>query len=144
MSTSIELGPKARVQDSHTKASGFGNQVSRPANILLIVMFTVISVACLYPLLLVISVSFTDEQTIIREGYNIFPKVFSTYSYRYLFEDAGKIFRGYGVSILVTVIGTLGSLILTSLLAYPISRKDMPLRNGIAFAVLVGTGGSTG
>ncbi|MBW4081552.1 carbohydrate ABC transporter permease [Paenibacillus sp. S150] len=135
MSTSVEIVPKAYEQGGKTKTSGYGNQVSRPANILLVAMFTVISIACLYPLLLVISVSFTDEQTIITQGYNIFPKVFSTYSYRYLFEDAEKIFRGYGVSILVTVIGTLGSLLLTSLLAYPISRRDMPLRNAIAFAV---------
>jgi putative aldouronate transport system permease protein len=120
---------------AHIETQSHGNRISRSANALLVAMFLLISIACLYPVLLVISVSFTDEQVITTSGYNIFPKVFSTYSYEYLFNDAEKIFRGYGVSIAVTLLGTFGSLLLTSLLAYPISRRDMPYRNFLAFFV---------
>lgn len=115
--------------------SGYGNRISRPANWLLCILFGLLSIACIFPVLLVISVSLTDENAIVLHGYRIIPKVFSLYAYQYLFEDAAKIFRGYGVSILVTVVGTIGSLALTSLLAYPISRKELPGRNVIAFAV---------
>ncbi|MGG1519318.1 carbohydrate ABC transporter permease [Paenibacillus oryzisoli] len=122
-------------QTSKTESNNYSNRISGLANFLLVVMFTVLSIVCLYPLLLVIAVSFTDEHTIITSGYNIFPKVFSTFAYEYLFQDAEKIFRGYGVSIVVTVIGTIVSLLLTALFAYPISRKDMPYRNFLSFVV---------
>jgi putative aldouronate transport system permease protein len=135
MNAHIEIQSQVLEQSKKAEIHNYSNRISRPANALLVVMFALLSIACLYPLLLVISVSFTDEQTILKNGYNIFPKVFSLNSYRYLFQDYEKIFRGYGVSILVTVVGTLGSLLLTSLLAFPISRKDMPYRNFLAFAV---------
>jgi putative aldouronate transport system permease protein len=118
-----------------TTAPQYSNRVSNSTNVLLHVMFWIISIACLFPLLLVVSVSLTDEQTIVKYGYNIIPKVFSLYAYEYLFHDAKKIFIGYGISILVTLIGTVGSLFLTSLLAFPISRRDMPYRNFLAFVV---------
>ncbi|MEK0316137.1 carbohydrate ABC transporter permease [Cohnella sp. 56] len=135
MNAHIETTPLTAEKAEKTEGHGFGNRISKPANFLLVLMFTLIGIACLYPVLLVIAVSFTDEQTITTSGYNIIPKVFSTYSYEYLFQDAGKIFRGYGVSIAVTLLGTLGSLLLTSLFAYPISRKDLPYRNLLAFFV---------
>ncbi|QHT59784.1 carbohydrate ABC transporter permease [Paenibacillus lycopersici] len=127
--------------DSQITSGGTGaaassvNQISRVSNALLVVLFVLLSVACLYPLLLVIAVSFTDEHAIALHGYNIIPKQLSDYAYRYLFKDPGEIIRGYGVSILVTVVGTIGSLLLTALYAFPISRKDMPYRNVLAFIV---------
>jgi putative aldouronate transport system permease protein len=135
MNTHIETQPQVVEQTRKVEDYSYSNRISLPANALLVAMFTLLSIACLYPLLLVISVSFTDEQTILTSGYNIFPKVFSINSYRYLFQDADKIFLGYGVSILVTVVGTIGSLLLTALLAFPLSRKDMPYRNFLSFAV---------
>jgi putative aldouronate transport system permease protein len=135
LDTRLEKQNQEITQNTKVDTHGYSNRISFQANALLVIMFILLSIACLYPLLLVISVSFTDEQAIIQHGYNIFPKVFSLDSYRYLFLDAGKIWRGYGVSILVTVIGTLGSILLTALIAFPISRQDMPYRNFLAFAV---------
>ena len=45
------------------------------------------------------------------------------------------IFRAYGITLLITVVGTIVSLIITPLLAYPISRRDFKARNGFAFFV---------
>jgi putative aldouronate transport system permease protein len=135
MSAHIERQSEVFNQRNKEETYNYSNRISRSANALLVVMFMLISIACLYPVLLVISVSFTDEQAITTSGYNIIPKIFSTYSYEYVFRDADKIFRGYGVSIAVTILGTLGSLLLTSLFAYPISRRDMPYRNFLAFVV---------
>lgn len=56
-------------------------------------------------------------------------------AYTYLFSDASIILRAYGISILVTVIGTSISLLIISMLAYPMSRQDYPLRKVLAFFV---------
>lgn len=90
---------------------------------------------CILPFILLISSSLTDEQTLIREGYSFIPKVLSLDSYTYLFTKSDAIGRGYIITICVTVIGTLLNLTLTTLLAYPLSRRDLPHRNVFSFIV---------
>jgi putative aldouronate transport system permease protein len=98
-------------------------------------IFLLISVAALVPFLLLISSSITDEQEIIRSGYSFIPRKLSFAAYEYLMHDAGGILRSYGISITVTVIGTLVGLFMIALFAYPISRRDMPFRNSLSFYV---------
>jgi putative aldouronate transport system permease protein len=102
---------------------------------LLHVLFIIVTCTMIFPLLLVVIVSFTDEMTITREGYSYFPKQLSLEAYKYLFLDSMTIIRAYGVTILATVAGGLGGLLLTSLLAYPISRNDLPLRKTLSFYI---------
>jgi putative aldouronate transport system permease protein len=98
-------------------------------------VFIVITALCLLPFVLLVTASFTDEQTIIRNGYSYFPEKLSLYAYEYLFKSSNSIFNSYGISILVTVTGTVVGLLMVTLLAYPLSRKDMPLRTGLSFYV---------
>ncbi len=88
---------------------------------------------CLLPFLLLIVSSFTDETTLIQDGYAFFPKKLSLEAYRYLLVDSTAIARGYLISVVVTVVGTTINLLLTVMLAYPLSRKDLPKRNFFAF-----------
>ncbi len=46
-----------------------------------------------------------------------------------------KITKGYGITILVTAIGTVCSVLMTTLFAYPLSRKELPFRYGFSFFV---------
>ncbi|PRX61118.1 putative aldouronate transport system permease protein [Cohnella sp. SGD-V74] len=95
---------------------------------------TLFALMCLYPLLLTLSVSFSSEQAIARSGYSIFPQDFSLDTYRYIFVNSGdRIARSYVVTIIVTIAGTLGALLLTSMVAYAISIKKLRYRNVIAF-----------
>lgn len=71
--------------------------------------------------------------TLTRNGYSFFPEVFSLETYRYIIRSAGTILRGYVMTIVVTVIGTVCNLVLTILFAYPLSRKDLPYRSGLSF-----------
>jgi len=80
-----------------------------------------------------VSASFTEEATLARNGYQFIPEAFSLETYNYIFRSASTIFRGYGMTIFITVVGTLSNLILTILFAYPLSRKDLPFRSGISF-----------
>ncbi|MEK8127633.1 carbohydrate ABC transporter permease [Paenibacillus filicis] len=99
------------------------------------VLFILIAIGCLIPFLLLLSASMTDESMIIRDGYSFFPAEISLESYRFIFEDSSLIFSAYGISILVTVVGTFASLIIMTLLAYPLSKQDLPLRNPLSFFI---------
>jgi putative aldouronate transport system permease protein len=90
------------------------------------------SLCCLVPFIIVISSSFTDEQMIIEHGYSLIPRQFTLLAYKYILGDPTQIVRAYGVTVFVTVVGTIISLMLSSCLAYVLSRKDFPHRNKIS------------
>lgn len=93
----------------------------------------ILVLTCVLPFLLMVMASLTEEATLTRNGYSFFPKVFSLETYRYIIRSANTILRGYGMTILVTVIGTLCNLTLTILYAYPLSRRDLPYRGFLSF-----------
>lgn len=108
-----------------------GKGFQRAAHVVMILL----CVFCLFPFVLLISSSITDEMTLIREGYSVIPKVVSFDAYKYLFVSSKAIARGYKITVFVTVIGTLVNLTFTTLLAYPLSRKDLPHRSFFSFFV---------
>jgi len=85
------------------------------------------------PFVLLISSSMTSEQSLIRDGYSFLPKELDFTAYKLLLGGSSSVLNGYAVSFAVTFVGTLCSLIITTLFAYPLSRKDLPARNFFAF-----------
>ncbi|MEF2243762.1 MULTISPECIES: carbohydrate ABC transporter permease [unclassified Paenibacillus] len=110
-------------------------KVSRLEQIIVHTVFIIAAGLCLIPFLLLISASLTNEQSIVQYGYSLLPRNFSIESYRYLLKEPQMIVNAYGISILVTAVGTMVSLLIMTLLAYPISRRDLPFRNAIAFFI---------
>lgn len=89
---------------------------------------------CLYPMLLTVTVSFTSERLIATDGYKLIPKAFTLDTYTYIFAHSGvRILRSYGVTIFITLFGTLGSMLVTSMLGFAISLRELRYRNVIAF-----------
>lgn len=97
--------------------------------------FILLCIIAAAPFLLLISSSITEESTLLQYGYSFFPKKVSFYAYEYLFQSGGKIIRGLGLSVLVTIVGTACSILMTVMFAYPISRKELPHRNLFSFLV---------
>ena len=93
------------------------------------------ALACLLPLLLVLSVSLSSESAVVLHGYSIFPQDFSLDTYKYIFQHSGaKILRSYGVTLFITVVGTLIATTITAMIAYALSIKNLRYRNLITFA----------
>lgn len=97
------------------------------------ILMCALSICALVPFILLIMSSLTDEQALITNGYSFFPAKFSTYAYEYLFTKSKAVLRGYGISAVVTTVGTVCNLLITTLYAYPLSRKELPGRNFFAF-----------
>ncbi|ROR27396.1 carbohydrate ABC transporter membrane protein 2 (CUT1 family) [Mobilisporobacter senegalensis] len=91
-------------------------------------------VICLYPLILTLSASLSSEKDIVRFGYSLIPKDFTLDTYHYMFLNSGKqILKSYGITIFITVVGTVGAMIITSMMAFAISIRTLKYRNIIAF-----------
>lgn len=84
----------------------------------------------LYPLILTVSNSVSDPQSIVRGEVKLLPVGFSFESYEKVFENE-DIIRGFINSVIYTVVGTIVNLIMTILAAYPLSRKDLVGKNVI-------------
>lgn len=91
------------------------------------------AIVCLAPFVIMISGSFTSEQYIAFHGFNIIPKEFTVEAYKIVFKVPEMIARAYGVSILVTIVGTVAGLFLTSMTAFVLSRQDFKYRYFFSF-----------
>lgn len=109
------------------------NRISTGSNLLLNLMFLLYVAVCMAPLLLVAVISFTDEKEIMQNGYSFLPRLFTTKAYDYVLTAGDTIWRAYGVSIFVTVVGTLLSLLIICMYAYPLSRNSFKYKSQFAF-----------
>lgn len=96
-------------------------------------IMAVLVLYCMLPLLLLFSSSITEEQALIVDGYSLVPSAIDWSAYKYILIDSVQIVRGYGISAAVTLLGTVCNLTLTTLFAYPLSRRDLPGKTLIAF-----------
>jgi ABC-type glycerol-3-phosphate transport system permease component len=92
----------------------------------------IFAAACIYPFILMLVSSFTDEATLIREGYSLFPSKWSLNAYRSVLTTQA-VPNAYRVTVLITAGGTVLSLIVTALCSYAISGNTLRYRNVIAF-----------
>ncbi len=100
---------------------------------IILIFFTICAVM---PFVMLLASSLTDNSTLSRFGYNFWPRKFSAYAYEYVFKtNAKEVFTAYGITLLVTVIGTAISLLIGPMLAYPLSRKDYKKGKIITFLV---------
>lgn len=97
--------------------------------IIINIILGLLAVICVAPFLLMIMSSVTSERALAVNGYSFIPKEFDLSAYKYLLLSSTVLLKSYGISILVTVVGTVLNLVLTVLFAYPLSRRDLPGRN---------------
>lgn len=108
---------------------------SKTFNRVATVILAVLVAVTLLPILLIIIASFTQETVLLRDGYTFIPKAWSLDAYRYIVRQGATIARAYGVSMLVTVLGTVLSVLITTTLAYPMSKRSFKYSNALSFFV---------
>ena len=95
-----------------------------------------VMVIVIFPFLLLFISSITEENTLLINGYSIFPEKLSFDAYKYIWNSRDVIFRAYGITVCVTVIGTLAHVAIVAMAAYPLSLRNLPGRSFFSFAIL--------
>lgn len=95
----------------------------------------ILMLRCVLPFILLIMASITDEATLTLYGYSFFPRKFNLRAYDYLFQSIERIARAYGITILVTLVGTTLNVTMTMFMAYLLSKQDLPGRNFLSFFI---------
>ena len=105
--------------------------MTRSAHAVLILL----TLAAIVPFVLLIIASFTDNNVAITEGFSFFPSKWSTDAYQYIVNEKDTMLRAYGITIVVTLIGTTLGLLISVMLAYSLANSDLPGRNFMTFFV---------
>ncbi len=107
----------------------------------LIMAFALLLLAfcCLFPFYLVLVNSFATEASILKNGYQIIPEQFSLEAYRSIFYKGSSTLKSYGITILVTVTGTLLAVIITFMSGFSLANERLKYRNGFALFFFITT-----
>lgn len=99
------------------------------------VLLTLLSVLCVLPFIVIISGSFTSNSAIIHDGFSIFPREFTLEAYNTIFKNPQDIVQAYKMNVYYTFMGTALGLLVITLTAYVISRKEFKYRNTVSFLI---------
>lgn len=112
------------------------HDISPLTNIWITLFFGVFSLVCVVPFMTVVMSSITDESTLRINGYSLLPEKFSFSAYEYIFKAGDQILRSFGISIFITVVGTVISVLVTSFYAYALSRPSFKYRSFFGYLAI--------
>ncbi|MCR4655398.1 MAG: carbohydrate ABC transporter permease [Lachnospiraceae bacterium] len=110
---------------------------SRRVNRVVTFLFTALAFVVFLPVLLVMIVSVSSQDSVTAVGYSFFPQSFSLDAYRYLAGSGGYLARSFFNSLFITAAGTVLGLLLMCPMAYALSRKEFRLRGGMLVFIMI-------
>jgi putative aldouronate transport system permease protein len=115
-----------------SKYDTLGEKTFDVLNYLVLALFAAVTVL---PFVYIIAGSFATEVELMERKFFLFPRDPSLSAYYYIFSSA-TLFRSIGISVFITVFGTLTNLAFTLSMAYALSRKDLIGRNAVLNLVI--------
>ena len=109
------------------------NVVSRKTETLFHLILGIFALACIIPFIFVIIISFSSEESIRQIGYSFTPVRWSLDAYNQVFNLGDALWRSYFNSFFITIVGTVLSVTMCVLYAYPLFRKDYKFRGFFSF-----------
>jgi len=113
------------------------NRILPSTNVVFNIMLIMITIACIIPVIFIFIISISSEASLRMNGYQFWPESFSLEAYRFLMREAKIIIKSLGVTILVTAVGTLLGVILTSAMGYALSRREFKLNSFFTMIVFI-------
>lgn len=119
---------------SHRKGRALRlNQVSAGTELIFHIILGLFAACCILPFLFVVIISFSAESSIKTIGYSFVPAQWSLEAYRQVFKLGDQLWLSYFNSFFITIVGTVVSVAICVLYAYPLFRKDFKLRGFFTF-----------
>jgi len=100
------------------------------------VIMMIMALMAVIPMVLLVISSLTDNDILIRNGYSFIPEKWSLDAYSYIFSASNSAIHAYGISIALTVTGTILALTITTMLAYALSKPYLPGKKILTFLVV--------
>lgn len=145
MSISTALSKKTiKEKLKHENEDNKFTKISKKSNLVMNIILVTLSILSILPFLFVAIISLSSEESLRANGYSLIPEEWSLYAYRYLFNSGNQMLKSYGITIMVTVLGTIIGLLLISTYAYVLSRRSFAYKKFftmVAFIPMLFSGG---
>ena len=122
---------------AHKMKISTGRKKIGPGQIILLICVLIFTVFCFAPVVLVFISAFTDEMWINQNGFSFFPGKWSMDGMNSVLRYVSQLLTSYGITILITVVGTFGGLLVMSMYAYSISRPHFRLARFLSIFLLI-------
>jgi len=99
------------------------------------IIMIILSLIVIFPLVLLIMSSISQESDILKYGYSLIPKALDFTAYKYIFGE-GSVFHSYFITITVTIIGTVIGVIMTTMISYVLTVPGLPGKRFLSFYIL--------
>ena len=107
---------------------------------MLIMLFLILyALVCVLPLIMVLSASFTSESILRSQGYALIPRGFTLDAYKLLYRQSPEVISSYGLTILVTAVGTFLAVLISACTGYALANKDVYYRNALSMFLFLPT-----
>ena len=106
---------------------------SKFTQIMLNIVFVILSILVIIPFVLLVSASFSDEKDVIMNGYSLIPRIFSTAAYQYVLKNPTTIINSYKTTITFSLVAMVLATLLMSMIAYPLTKRDLKGRTALSF-----------
>ena len=111
------------------------NKQDRRMNLISNILLVVLCVLIVMPFIILVSVSFSNEMTIAKEGYGIFSRDFTLSAYKFVFKNPKTILDAYKITGLAALLFMALSVFFMALIAYPLTKSNLKGRNAINFYI---------
>ena len=113
------------------------NQIKKSTNVFFNIIFIILSALCIFPIVFVFSISISSETSIQKNGYQLIPQELSAAAYQFLWNERGTILHATFISILVTALGIILSVLLTTTMGYVVSRNTYKLKRFYTWVIFI-------
>ncbi|MBF0779560.1 MULTISPECIES: carbohydrate ABC transporter permease [unclassified Granulicatella] len=110
---------------------------SKRSNFFFSLLIGILALSCIIPFVFVVIISFTDEASLLKNGYSFFPSGWSLAGYEYLYELKDQILSALFVTVFITIVGTTLNVFFTTTYAYAISRSTFKYRRFFTIFMLI-------
>jgi putative aldouronate transport system permease protein len=126
----------AREKEIKEPVSGL-NRISPKSNGLFNIIFLLLAFVCVVPVVFIFIISITSEEAIKMHGFHLWPEEFSLGAYAFLLGEGGMILHSIGITFLVTIVGTILGVMLTTMMGYVLSRREFKLNGLVTMIVFI-------
>ncbi|MBQ8649202.1 MAG: carbohydrate ABC transporter permease [Clostridia bacterium] len=101
------------------------------------IIFAVYMLICIVPFLLLVAVSFSNENDVLTYGYSLIPKNFTTEAYKYILSDLSTLLRAYGVTGVYAIGGAVLSIVIMAAMGYTLARPHFIFKKFLSIVLII-------
>lgn len=113
------------------------NKKTSSGQVVLTLVLGAYALACLLPVLLVLVASFSSNDSLVQKGFSFFPTGWSSSGWEYVFNFGAQLLQSYKVTVYITVVGTALTLVITSMYAYVLTKRNFILNRFLAVFLII-------